>query len=151
MGGRRHDAAGAPVEHLRGGVCVDHVRPHVPRLWQSVARQHAAPARTEMLAAYPVDVAAVGGTLAQKAGVLLIQATVILAVATDGTVIYIKKWRKVFPGVRGKQLKKKRRASKDHDALIAQFKKMTEETMKLRVTKMPRMEVPVPAIVAQEE
>ena len=52
-------------------------------------------------------------------------------------------------GVRGKQLKKKRRASKDQEALIAQFKKMTEETMKLPVTKMPRMEVPVPAIVAQ--
>ena len=69
----------------------------------------------------------------------------------DGTVIHIKNWRQVFPGVRGKQLKKKRRASKDSDMLIAQFKKMAEETTKLPEVKMPRMETPRTQMIAQEE
>ena len=66
-------------------------------------------------------------------------------------------WRQVFPGARGKQLKKKWRASKDQEALILQFKKMAEETgqkgstMKLPEIKMPRMETPRTQMMAQEE
>eukprot|EP01043_Picozoa_sp_COSAG02_P060759 COSAG02_NODE_8011_length_2747_cov_1.222810_1_plen_78_part_00 len=67
----------------------------------------------------------------------------------------IKNWRQVFPGVRGKQLKKKRRASKDHEALILQFKKMAEqmaeEKMKMPTMKMQRMETPRTQMMAQEE
>jgi hypothetical protein len=56
----------------------------------------------------------------------------------DGTVYHLKNWRQVFPGVRGKQLKKKRRASKDSDALIAQFKQLAEETLRAPAAKIPR-------------
>lgn len=45
----------------------------------------------------------------------------------DKTTIYLKHWHQVFPGTRGKKAKQKRRASKDADALIAQFGKMAEQ------------------------
>ena len=47
----------------------------------------------------------------------------------------MKKWRRVFPGASKKKQRQKRRASLDGDAIIAQFKKMAEETMK-----MPRIQ-----------
>ena len=54
-----------------------------------------------------------------------------------------------------KKQKKKRRASKDQEALILQFKKMAEqmpeETMKLPEMKMRRMETPRMQMMAQEE
>ena len=53
----------------------------------------------------------------------------------DKTTIYLKHWHQVFPGTRGKKAKQKRRASKDADALIAQFRKMVEQAD----MKMPRM------------
>eukprot|EP01046_Picozoa_sp_COSAG06_P055458 COSAG06_NODE_10198_length_1729_cov_6.596319_3_plen_142_part_00 len=61
-------------------VRVDDKELHVPRRRERVARDDASPARFEVLPADAVNVTGVGGTLAQNAGVLLIQATVILAV-----------------------------------------------------------------------
>ena len=85
---------GQPVHASpRGGVCVHDINSHVPRLWQSVARQHAAPARTEMLAAYPVYVAGVGCAPPQKTGVLLVETRVPLAISMarplDETRLYV--------------------------------------------------------------
>ena len=52
----------------------------MPRRRQRVPRDDAAPARSEVLSADLVNVAGIGGTPPQKAGVLLVEATVPLAV-----------------------------------------------------------------------
>lgn len=52
----------------------------MPGRRERVPRDDAAPARSEVLPADPVDIGCVGGTLPQKAGVLLVEATVPLAV-----------------------------------------------------------------------
>ena len=72
------------------------------------------------------------------------------------TSIYLKNWRQVFPGMSKKKQKGKRRASKDQEALILQFKKMAEETMKEEPMKLPemkmaRMERPAAAMMVTEE
>ena len=68
----------------------------------------------------------------------------------DGEVIHIKNRRQFFPGVSAKKQKNKRRASKDSEALIKQFREMAE-TMHLPDMKMPKMqwmETPVLAAAA---
>ena len=45
-----------------------------------VARQHATPAQTEMLASYPVYIARIGGTSPQQASKFAIETTIVLAV-----------------------------------------------------------------------
>ena len=77
---RREPVHAAP----RGLVCVDHKDPHVSRWWHIVARQHAAPALSEMLAAYHVYVACVGGTSPQQASVFAVETTIVLAVPMSG-------------------------------------------------------------------
>ena len=77
----------------------------------------------------------------------------------EGTIIYLKRWCQVFPGTRGKKAKQKRRASKNADALIAQFRKMAEQAdmkteqadMKVPDMKMPRTREPQGAIVVMAE
>lgn len=63
----------------------------------------------------------------------------------------VKNWRQVFPGLSNKKQKHKRRASKDSDKLIAEFKKMAEGTLKLPEMKMARMERPAAAMMVTEE
>jgi hypothetical protein len=65
--------------------------------------------------------------------------------------VHIKNWWQVFPGLSKKKQKNKRHASKDSVALIAQFKKMAEDTMKLPEMKMARMERPAAAMMVTEE
>ena len=47
-----------------------------------------------------------------------------MVIAGTADPLHIKNWRQIFPGVSGKKLKKKRRASKDETALIEQFQEM---------------------------
>jgi hypothetical protein len=71
-------------------------------------------------------------------------------VLADGEVLHLKCWRQVFPGVRGKQLKKKRRASKDSDKLVAHFKQLAEETLRTPAAKIPRAAMRASAVEVEE-
>jgi hypothetical protein len=68
----------------------------------------------------------------------------------NGVVIHLKNWKQIFPGLSGKQAKRKRRASKNLDALIAECK----QSMALNVPKMkaPRMPtLAMSSMMASEE
>ena len=64
--------------------------------------------------------------------------------------MHIKNWRQFFPGVSAKKQKQKRRASKDSEALIKQFREMAEtlELPDMKMQKMQPLETPVLAAAA---
>eukprot|EP01052_Picozoa_sp_SAG31_P046783 SAG31_NODE_9085_length_1337_cov_2.073506_3_plen_76_part_00 len=51
-------------------------------------------------------------------------AMVHLLTRADGVVKHLKNWKQIFPGLSAKQAKRKRRASKDSDVLIAECKQL---------------------------